>query len=105
MKSKKNRFQLIRAEDRDITIAYFDTLEEAQEQMHKEMVYYGDVPEDYFDNPESDGYEPDEDESEEGYDRGYDSHSGWAYDVTGSHYDYTWMIVDLEEVLSHSQNT
>ena len=99
----RNRFQLIRAEEREITISYFDTLEDAQQQMHKEMVYFGDVPEDYFDNPESNGYESDEDEFEEGNNRGYDSYSGWAYDVTGSHFDYTWMIVDLVDVLSCPQ--
>ena len=81
METKK--YMLISVCDRAISTEQFDTLQEAQETMHREMVEYGKVPNDIFGAKE---YEDDE--------CGFGEWSAYANDGL-YHADYDWLIVSL----------
>lgn len=78
-----NKYMLISVCDREIFTEQFDTIEKAQETMHKEMIEQGKVPKDIFL----------EEECEES-DYGFDSYCAWANDGV-NHADYDWLIVAL----------
>lgn len=77
------KYMLISVRDREILTEKFDTKEEAQETMHREMIEQGKVPEDIFDN----------EEYEDG-DCGFGEYSAWANDGL-NHSDFDWLIVAL----------
>lgn len=77
------KYMLISVCDREILTEQFDTKEEAQETMHREMIEQGKVPEDIFDN----------EEYEDG-DCGFGEYSAWANDGL-NHSDFDWLIVAL----------
>lgn len=77
------KYMLISVCDREILTEQFDTKEEAQETMHREMIEQGKVPEDIFDN----------EEYEDG-DCGFGEYSAWANDAL-NHSDFDWLIVAL----------
>lgn len=76
-----NKYMLISVCDRDILTEQFDTKENAQEAMHKEMIEQGKVPEDIFDGKEYEDY-------------GYGEYSAWANNGI-NHADFDWLIVAL----------
>lgn len=80
--AKKN-YMLISVCDREILTEQFDTLQEAHETMHREMVELGRVPEHIFDNVEY-----------EDSDYGFGKWSAYANDGV-NHADYDWLIVSL----------
>lgn len=77
------KYMLISVCDREILTEQFDTKEEVQETMHREMIEQGKVPEDIFDN----------EEYEDG-DCGFGEYSAWANDGL-NHSDFDWLIVAL----------
>lgn len=77
------KYMLISVCDREILTEQFDTKEEAQEAMHKEMIEQGTVPEGIFDTEEF-----------EDYDYGFGEDRAWVND--GNNYaDCDWLIVAL----------
>lgn len=78
-----NKYMLISVCDREILTEKFDTKEEAQETMRREMIEQGKVPEDIFDNEEY-----------EDYDCGFGEYSAWANNGI-NHADFDWLIVAL----------
>lgn len=78
------RFMLISVCDREILTELFDTVEEAREAMHREMVEQGKVPDDIFNNTEY-----------EDSDYGFGEWSAYANDGV-NHADFDWLIVNLE---------
>ena len=77
------KYMLISVCDREILTEQFDTKEEAQETMHREMIEQGNVPEDIFDNEEY-----------EDSDCGFGEYSAWANEGI-NHADFDWLIVAL----------
>lgn len=77
------KYMLISVCDREILTEQFDTKEEAQEAMHREMIEQGKVPEDIFDTEEC-----------EDFDYGFGEDSAWANDGI-NHADFDWLIVAL----------
>ena len=77
------RFMLISVCEREILTEMFDTVEEARETMHREMIEQGKVPDDIFDNIEYDDS-----------DCGFGEWSAYANDGV-NHADFDWLIVDL----------
>ena len=79
------KYMLISVCDREILVEQFDTYEEAFEQMKKEMIDFGRVAEEIF-----------EETLYEDYDCGFGPYCGYANDGN-NHGDYDWRIVNLEE--------
>lgn len=77
------KYMLISVCDREILTEQFDTKEEAQETMHREMIEQGKVSEGIFNNEEY-----------EDYDCGFGEYSAWANDVI-NHANFDWLIVAL----------
>lgn len=77
------KYMLISVCDREILTEQFDTKEEAQETMHREMIEQGRVPEDIFNNEEY-----------EDCDCGFGEYCAWANNGI-NHADFDWMIVAL----------
>ena len=77
------KYMLISVCDREILTEQFDTKEEAQETMHREMIEQGKAPEDIFAEKE---YEDD--------DYGFGEDSAWANDGV-NHANFDWLIVAL----------
>lgn len=78
------KYMLISVCNREILTEQFDTKEEAQETMHREMIEQGKVPEDVF----SEGEEYDDG------DCGFSEYSAYANDGV-NHADFDWLIVAL----------
>lgn len=78
-----DKYMLISVCDREILTEKFETLELAQQTMHKEMIERGKVPEGIFKN----------DTYEDG-DCGFGKYSAWANDGL-NHDDFDWLIVAL----------
>ena len=78
------RYMLISVCDREILTEQFDTKEEAQETMHREMVEQGRVPEDIF----LEGEEYDDGNC------GFGEYSAYANEGV-NHADFDWLIVSL----------
>lgn len=75
---------LISVCEREIETSYYDSLESAQAQMHKEMIEAG-APEDIFVNDgEMYYFEPEAD-------YGYGTYCGWVSDGN-NHDNYDWLI-------------
>lgn len=78
-------YMLITVCEREIMTEQFHSLERAQKCMHKEMIEFGDVSEDIFDNEEYDNG-----------DFGFGKYSAYVND--GLNYsNYDWSIVSLGE--------
>lgn len=76
-------YMLITVCEREIMTEQFHSLERAQKCMHKEMIEFGDVSEDIFDNEEYDNG-----------DFGFGKYSAYVND--GLNYsNYDWSIVSL----------
>lgn len=82
-KQAEKRYMLISVGDREILTEIFPTKLEAQEQMHREMIQYGNVPEDFFNSAE-------ENELPCEYAYGPDC----AYS-NGGHQELDWLIVEI----------
>lgn len=78
-----HKFMLISVGDREILTECFLTIEDAQRQMHEEMIQWGRVPEEIFEDDECD---------DSMY--GFGELCGWANDGI-NHTDYDWLIVEL----------
>lgn len=89
-KVEQEKFMLISVAGREIMTELFDTPEEAQACMHKEMMEWGKVPERVFD---------DYDEFDDSYDYGFGEDCGWANDGV-NHEDYDWRIIYLDEEIA-----
>lgn len=79
----KKRYLLISVCDRDIMTQIFNNQKEAQTTMHKEMVKWGKVPEDIFQEKEYDDG-----------DCGFSERSAYANDGI-NHDDFDWLIVKI----------
>ena len=81
---QKNRYMLISVCERDIMTEIFDSKEKAQTTMHEEMVKWGKVPEEIF-------------QEEIEYDDGDCGFGEWsAYVNDGVNHDnYDWLIVAI----------
>lgn len=77
------RYMLISVCDREIMTEQFDTKEKAQESMHKEMIEFGEVPEEIFNEQEYDDG-----------DCGFGEYSAYVTDGA-NHADFDWLIVAL----------
>ena len=80
MSNIDNRYMLISACERDIITQMFPTLNKAQEKMREEMVEYGRVPQEAFQNDEYEGEE-----------YGFDENSGWSNIKQNN----DWIIIDV----------
>ena len=80
------KYMLISVCDREILVEQFDTYEEAFEQMKKEMIDFGRVDEEIF-----------QESTYEDCDYGFEPYYGYANNGN-NHGDYDWRIVSLEEV-------
>lgn len=78
-----DKYILISVCDREILTEKFETLELAQETMHKEMIEQGKVPEEIFENDEYEDCEC-----------GFGKYCAWANDGI-NHADFDWLIVAL----------
>lgn len=78
-----NQYMLITVCDREILTERFSTKKEAQKIMHREMVKWGNVPRDIFENEEY------EDQS-----CGFGEYSAWANDGI-DHANLDWLIVRI----------
>lgn len=81
--SNETKFMLISVRERNILTEIFNTKKEAQKIMHKEMVEWGKVPGDIFQQEEYDDG-----------DCGFGEWSAYANDGI-NHSDFDWRIVEV----------
>lgn len=95
VEQKKNesfRYVLIGVADREIGVMGYDTFEEAQDQMHKEMVEYGEVNPAVFDGSKTEDDDDDSDFTDDD-DFGFTDETAWV----NRRADFDWRIIDTKK--------